>query len=173
MAGDRELANRFFEVLDPFVWQDGLSEADRREIRRIKARVEHERIPANEDAQYHLKLGRGSLSDIEFTTQLLQLEHGVRSPGTIDALDALLAAEVLEVDDHDVLVETYRFCERTRNRWFLVNSAPGDTLPPRLEELERLAVSLGTTARQLRDDYRRVTRRSRRVFERLFYGRNT
>ncbi|MEY2458405.1 MAG: [glutamine synthetase] adenylyltransferase / [glutamine synthetase]-adenylyl-L-tyrosine, partial [Acidimicrobiaceae bacterium] len=171
VAGDRKLADRFFEVLDPFVWQHGLSDDDRREIRRIKARVEHERIPANEDAQYHLKLGRGSLSDIEFTTQLLQLEHGVRSPGTIEALDALLAAEAIGVEDHDVLVDAYRFCERTRNRWFLVNSAPGDTLPPRLEELERLAVSLGTTARQLRDDYRRVTRRSRRVFERLFYGR--
>ena len=171
VAGDRHLAERFFEVLDPFVWQDGVSEEDRREIRRIKARVEHERIPANEDAQYHLKLGRGSLSDVEFATQLLQLEHGVHSPGTIEALDALLAAEALDVDDHDVLVDAYRFCERTRNRWFLVNSAPGDTLPPRLEELERLAVSLGTTARQLRDDYRRVTRRSRRVFERLFYGR--
>ncbi|MEY2449660.1 MAG: [glutamine synthetase] adenylyltransferase / [glutamine synthetase]-adenylyl-L-tyrosine [Acidimicrobiaceae bacterium] len=171
VAGDQELAGRFFEMLDPFVWRDGLSDADRREIRRIKARIEHERIPASEDAQYHLKLGRGSLSDIEFATQLLQLEHGVRSPGSVEALDALLAADALELEDHDVLVEAYRFCERTRNRWFLVNSAPGDTLPPRLEELERLAVSLGTSARQLRDDYRRVTRRSRRVFERLFYGR--
>jgi glutamate-ammonia-ligase adenylyltransferase len=104
---------------------------------------------------------------------LLQLEHGVHSPGTIDALDALLAVKVLDIEDHDVLVEAYRFCERTRNRWFLVNSAPGDTLPPRLEELERLAVALGTTSRQLRDDYRRVTRRSRRVFERLFYGRES
>ena len=69
-----------------------------------------------------------------------------------------------------MLAESYRFCERTRNRLFLVNSAPADFLPPRLEDLERLAVSLGTTARQLRDDYRRVTRRARRVFERLFYG---
>ena len=77
----------------------------------------------------------------------------------------------MDGDDHDMLADSYRFCEQTRNRWFLVNSAPGDTLPPRLEELERLAVSLGTSARQLRDDYRRVTRRARRVFERLFYGR--
>jgi glutamate-ammonia-ligase adenylyltransferase len=171
VAGDRELANRFFEVLDPFVWRGGLSEEERREIRRIKARVEHERIPANEDAQYHLKLGRGSLSDIEFATQLLQLEHGVHGTGTIETLDALLEAKVIDAEDHGVLVEAYRFCERTRNRWFLVNSGPGDTLPPQLEDLERLAVSLGTSARQLRDDYRRVTRRSRRVFERLFYGR--
>ncbi|MEY2422708.1 MAG: [glutamine synthetase] adenylyltransferase / [glutamine synthetase]-adenylyl-L-tyrosine [Acidimicrobiaceae bacterium] len=170
VAGDPDLASRFFEVLEPFVWRDGLSDSDRREIRRIKARVEHERIPANEDAKFHLKLGRGSLSDIEFAAQLLQLDHGVRSPGTIEALDALLASQVLDAEDHDVLATAYRFCERTRNRWFLVNSAPGDTLPPRLEELERLATSLGTNAHQLRDDYRRVTRRSRRVFERLFYG---
>jgi glutamate-ammonia-ligase adenylyltransferase len=173
VAGDPDVARRFFEVLDPFVWREGLADEDRREIRRIKARVENERIPANEDAQYHLKLGRGSLSDVEFAAQLLQLEHGVRSPGTIEALDALLAAGELDDDDHTVLVDAYRFCERTRNRWFLVNSAPGDTLPPRLEELQRLAISLGTTARELRDDYRRVTRRSRRVFERLFYGRDT
>jgi len=173
VAGDHDVAARFFEVLDPFVWRGGLSDEHRREIRRIKARVEHERIPASEDAQYHLKLGRGSLSDVEFTAQLLQLEHDVRSPGTIDALHALLDAGVLTPEDHDVLNEAYRFCEQTRNRWFLVNSAPGDALPPRLEDLERLAVSLGTTARQLRDDYRRVTRRSRRVVERLFYGRDS
>ena len=172
VAGDKDLARRFFEVLDPFVWQDGLSDGERREIRRIKARVENERIPANEDAQYHLKLGRGSLSDIEFTAQLLQLEHGVRGSGTAEALHALLVAGALDTEDHDVLVDAYRFCERTRNRWFLVNSGPGDTLPPRLEELERLAVSLGTTAHQLRDDYRRVTRRSRRVVEQRFYGRD-
>src|SRR5947199_1133138 len=116
VAGDAAVAKRFFDVLDPFVWRDGLSDADRREIRRIKARVENERIPANEDAQYHLKLGRGSLSDIEFTAQLLQLEHGVRSPGTIAALGALFAAGLLDVDDHPLLVDAYRFCERTRNR---------------------------------------------------------
>jgi hypothetical protein len=40
----------------------------------------------------------------------------------------------------------------------------------RAEELARLARSLGTTAAELRDDYRRVTRRARRVVERRFYG---
>ena len=173
VAGDADLARRFFAVLDPFVWRDGISDDERREIRRVKARVENERIPATDDAQYHLKLGRGSLSDVEFTAQLLQLEHGVRNPGTVEALDELHAGGWLDVEDHALLVEAYRFCERTRNRWFLVNSAPGDTLPPRLEELERLAISLGTTSHQLRDDYRRVTRRSRRVVERVFYGRDS
>ena len=109
---------------------------------------------------------------MEFATQLLQLEHGIRGASTLAALDALMDAGAVSAEDHEILTASYRFCERTRNRWFLVNSGPGDTLPPRLEELERLAVSLGTTAQQLRDDYRRVTRRSRRVFERLFYGRD-
>jgi glutamate-ammonia-ligase adenylyltransferase len=170
VAGDVALARRFIEVRDEFVWGAPLTEDDRREIRRIKARVENERISANEDPQYHLKLGRGTLSDVEFCVQLLQLGNDVREPGTMTALDALQATGAVNDADHNVLAESYRFCERTRNRLFLVSSAPADFLPPRLDDLERLAVSLGTTARQLRDDYRRVTRRARRVFERLFYG---
>src|SRR5438067_286180 len=105
VAGDPDVAERFFAVLGRFVWRDDVSDAERREIRRVKARVEHERIPANEDAQYHLKLGRGSLSDIEFAAQLLQLEHGVRQPGTIPALEALREAGALAAADRAVLVE--------------------------------------------------------------------
>jgi glutamate-ammonia-ligase adenylyltransferase len=170
VAGDLALAARFIDVLEPFVWRD-VSNEDRREIRRIKARIEHERLPPDEDPQFHLKLGRGSLSDIEFCTQLLQLEHGVRTPSTATALDQLLEVGALSRSDHDILCDAYRFLERTRNRWFLVNSAPGDALPTRIEELEHLAVSLGATGRELRVEHRRVTRRARAVFERLFYGR--
>jgi glutamate-ammonia-ligase adenylyltransferase len=46
----------------------------------MKARIESERIPPGEDPQFHLKLGRGSLSDIEFTVQLEQLAHGGAPP---------------------------------------------------------------------------------------------
>ncbi len=171
VAGDRGVARSFMQLRDDFVWGTPITENDRRDIRRIKARIENERIPANEDPEYHLKLGRGTLSDVEFCAQLLQLDNDIRESGTLTALDALRAAGVLSESDHGVLVESYRFCERARNRLFLLNSAPADFLPPRLDKLERLAVSLGTTARQLRDDYRRVTRRARRVFERLFYAR--
>jgi glutamate-ammonia-ligase adenylyltransferase len=170
-AGDPEVGKRFLDGLDGFVWAP-LSEEDRREIRRIKARVEQERIPPGEDPQFHLKLGRGSLSDVEFTTQLLQLEHRLHGASTGGALAALAEAGVLATEDHEVLTAAYRFCERTRNRWFLVNSGPGDSLPQQPERLARLARSLGATAGELRDEYRRVTRRSRRVVERLFYGRS-
>jgi glutamate-ammonia-ligase adenylyltransferase len=169
VAGDSELGRRFMALVEPFVWAP-LRESEVREIRRMKARIERERIPAGDDPQFHLKLGRGSLSDVEWTAQLLQLRHGVRATGTMAALQRLEAAGVLSSHDGAVLADAYRFCERTRNRWFLVKGAPGDALPAQAEQLGRLARSLGTTASRLREDYRRVTRRARAAMERLFYG---
>ena len=77
--------------------------------------------------------------------------------------------------DQVALRDAYRFCERTRNRWHLVGAlpgggSPGDALPTQADQLSHLARSLGTTPSSLRDDYRRVTRRARRVVERVFYG---
>ena len=70
-----------------------------------------------------------------------------------------------------ILAEAYRFCERTRNRWFLVKGAPGDSLPTRPEQLAPLARSLGASPAELREQYRRATRRARNVVERVFYGK--
>lgn len=169
-AGDTALADRLLTELDPHVWGDGLDPEEVLAIRRMKARVEGERIPAGEDPTFHLKLGRGSLSDIEFTAQMLQLQHGVRATGTVAALRALATTGVLAEEDTDVLRTAYRFCELVRNRWFLVNSAPSDSLPVQPEPLLWLARSLNTTPGDLREDYRRVTRRARKVVERVFYG---
>ncbi|MCD9624615.1 bifunctional [glutamine synthetase] adenylyltransferase/[glutamine synthetase]-adenylyl-L-tyrosine phosphorylase [Rhabdothermincola salaria] len=169
-AGDRDLGERLLDLLDPFIWRGGLTADQMRDIRRMKARIEAERIPSGEDPEFHLKLGPGSLSDVEFTAQMLQLQYGVKATGTLDALRALRDADVLLPDDAEVLGEAYEFCERVRNRWFLVNSGPGDALPSRAEELVWLARSLDTTPGGLRDHYRRVTRRSRKVVERVFYG---
>lgn len=175
VAGDHELGERFMAVVHGFVWDRRLSGAEVSEIRRMKARIERERIPAREDPEFHLKLGRGSLSDVEWTVQLLQLLNGVVQAGTMRALDELRARGAIGAADADALRDSYRFCERTRNRWYLVGAlpgggAPGDSLPAQAHQLSRLARSLGTTPATLRDEYRRVTRRARRVMERLFYG---
>ena len=99
VAGDQELGARFRALVDDVVYGQPFTDDDTREIRRMKARIERERIPPGEDPQFHLKLGRGSLSDIEFLVQLLQLEHGgdhpeLRVPGTIDALHRLHDAQL-------------------------------------------------------------------------------
>ena len=173
VAGDPDLGARFLELLDRAVWGHPFTAEDEREVRRMKARIERERIPPGEDPEFHLKLGRGSLSDIEFTVQLLQMRTGTRAPSTMGALDRLSSAGVVRGEDADILRAAYRFCERTRNRWWLVGSAPSavDALPQRPDDLSHLARSLDTNAARLRDEYRRVTRRARRVVERLFYGK--
>jgi glutamate-ammonia-ligase adenylyltransferase len=175
VAGDRALGERFLAMAASFVWDRALTKTDVADIRRMKARIERERIPVNEDPQFHLKLGRGSLSDVEWTVQLLQLFHGIPGPSTMATLEHLVERGALEAADAEALSDSYRFCERTRNRWYLVGAlpggqSPGDALPTQAHQLSRLARSLGTTPTALRDEYRRVTRRARRVVERLFYG---
>lgn len=171
VAGDADLGRRFAAIADDFVWGRPFGEDDERALRRNKARVERERIPAGEDPQFHLKLGRGSLTDVEWTAQLLQLRHGIRTKGTMEAISALAASGIIDPSDAQALAEAYRFCERTRNRLYLVRGTPSDSLPSTGRQLETLARSLGYSPSQLREEYRRRTRRARRVVERLFYGR--
>jgi glutamate-ammonia-ligase adenylyltransferase len=174
-AGDPKLGSSFTGAIGDSVWRQELPVEFLRSIRAIKARVEKERIPTGEDPDYHLKLGRGSISDVEFLTQLLQLRHGgrmanLRVPGTLHALDRLREHEVLPADDVSVLEEAYRFCTTARLRLHLQVGRAVDSLPTDPDALRSLASFLGfDRPSALRDEYRRVTRRSRQVFERHFY----
>lgn len=177
VAGDPELGERFLQLVEPFVVRDPFPAEFTREIQRVKVRVEQERIPPGEDPQFHLKLGKGALTDVEFTVQLLQLQHcgrlpEVRSPATIDGLERLVAAGIVGAEDGAVLAEAYRFCERARNARYLILGQPGDDLPGGADDV-RIGRLLGYAHQpraELRDEFRRVTRRARRVVERVFYG---
>jgi len=179
VAGDANVAARYLELAQRFVYRDPFPEEWRREVRRMKARIESERIPPGEDPQFHLKLGRGSLSDIEFTVQLEQLAHGgthpeLRQPSTLRALDALVALEIISPEDAEPLRASFVLCERARNYRYLLTGSPGDALPTDGDEAEKLALHLGYTHRpqqSLREDYRRTTRRARAIVERIFYAR--
>ena len=70
-------------------------------------------------------------------------------------------------------MEAYDFCSHVRNRLFLQAGRPRDSLPTDAEESNRLALSLGFDVHPratLREEYRKVTRRARRVVERRFYA---
>jgi [glutamine synthetase] adenylyltransferase / [glutamine synthetase]-adenylyl-L-tyrosine phosphorylase len=178
VAGDADVGARFCALVDDVTYGRPFTEDDTREIRRIKARIERERIPPGEDPQFHLKLGRGSLSDVEFLVQLRQLQHGglhpeLRVPGTIEGLAGLRDLGLLTTDDAEALEAAYTFCERARNARYLQSGSPSDALPSDRNEIEKLGLLLGYThqpATALRDEYRRLTRRARRVIEREFYG---
>jgi [glutamine synthetase] adenylyltransferase / [glutamine synthetase]-adenylyl-L-tyrosine phosphorylase len=179
VAGDPDLGEAFVGLARRWATPDELGDDRVREIRAMKARVETERIPLSEDPDFHMKLGRGGMADVEWAVQLLQMQHGSRhpsivEPSTVDGLQALAGAGLLTADDAAALSEAYRFCARVRNRLYHQAGRARDSLPTEPERAARLAISLGYDLHprtSLREDYRRVTRRARRVVERVFYGR--
>ncbi len=148
-VGDAELGAQFIALANRYRYPaGGLSDQAAREIRRIKARVEAERIPRGTDRALHLKLGPGGLSDVEWTVQLLQLQHGhaidgLRTTRTLAALDAAVDAGFVEDSDAAALRASWCFAARIRNAIMLVRGRPGDSLPAKHDELTAVARLLG------------------------------
>lgn len=179
VAGDEELGRRFIELIDPLRYPAaGLGDDAVREIRRLKARMESERMPRGADPKLHTKLGPGGLSDVEWTVQLLQMRHGASEPGlrttrTRAALSAARAAGLISAEDTQVLDEAWVLATRVRNAVMLVRGRAGDTFPSETRELAAVGRYLGYEAGHvgdMLDDYRRTARRARSVVEELFYG---
>lgn len=179
MAGDAELGRSFVDLIDPLRYpREGLGEDAVREIRRLKARMESERMPRGADPTLHTKLGRGGLSDVEWTVQLLQMQHGWSVPGlrttrTRGALSAACAAELIPAEEARTLDDAWVLATRVRNAVMLVRGRPGDTFPSDGREMTAVGRYLGYEpghVGDMLDDYRRITRRARAVVEERFYG---
>ncbi|MGW7817951.1 bifunctional [glutamine synthetase] adenylyltransferase/[glutamine synthetase]-adenylyl-L-tyrosine phosphorylase [Streptomyces puniciscabiei] len=182
VAGDEDLGRRFTELIDPLRYpRGGLGEDAVREIRRLKARMESERLPRGADPRLHTKLGPGGLSDVEWTVQLFQLRHGWEQPGlrttrTRQALAAAREAGLLSAEEAEILDEAWVLATRVRNAVMLVRGRAGDTFPTEPRELAAVGRYLGYGAGHagaMLDAYRRTTRRARTVVEELFYGTGT
>ncbi|WP_030145100.1 bifunctional [glutamine synthetase] adenylyltransferase/[glutamine synthetase]-adenylyl-L-tyrosine phosphorylase [Spirillospora albida] len=178
LIGDAGLRARFREVIDPIRWPaDGVGDDAVRQIRRLKARMESERLPRGVEPRQHIKLGPGGLSDVEWVAQLLQLRHahevpGLRTTRTLVALEAAAGADLLAADDAAVLEEAWCLATRIRGAIMLVRGRASDLLPSD-HHRERSAVTrvLGYNGGgDLLEDYRRHARRARAVVERVFYG---
>jgi glutamate-ammonia-ligase adenylyltransferase len=179
VVGDPELRAAFTAMIDPLRYPGGgLAEADIREVRRIKGRVDAERLPRGADPATHLKLGRGGLADIEWSVQLLQMHHahdvpGLRTPRTLEALAAAAEAGLLAADDAEDLRAAWRRVSRVRNAVTLVRGRPFDQLPTNVTERRAVASILGylpSASDEMVNDYLRDTRRARGVVDRVFWG---
>ncbi|MBD5787996.1 bifunctional [glutamine synthetase] adenylyltransferase/[glutamine synthetase]-adenylyl-L-tyrosine phosphorylase [Cellulosimicrobium terreum] len=184
-AGDLDgLGAAFDAMIDPVRYPPGgLDAGQLREVRRIKARVESERLPRGVEASRHLKLGRGGVADVEWVVQLLQLQHahelaGLRTTSTVDALAAAVEADLVTTDDAEVLGEAWHLASRLRSALVLWSGRSGgtgaDVLPHDRQALYGLARVLDLdgvdTGAELEDLYLRTARRARAVMEPLFYG---
>ena len=178
IAGSDELRDEFVALINEYRYPKELPDQAVIEIRRIKARVETERLPQGADPKRHLKLGRGSLSDVEWLVQLLQMQHGnehpiIRTPQTLAALKACVSVGVIADHDARVLEEAWILASRVRSASVLWANKRTDVLPVDRKQLDGIARILEYprgSAAQLEQDYLSHTRRARAVFERIFYG---
>ncbi|MFL6026148.1 MAG: bifunctional [glutamine synthetase] adenylyltransferase/[glutamine synthetase]-adenylyl-L-tyrosine phosphorylase [Friedmanniella sp.] len=179
LAGDTELGAELLAEIDTRRWpEDGLTAGQLSEIRKLKARVEAERLPRGADPAKHTKLGPGGLADVEWTVQLLQLQHAhalpaLKSSRTITALRAAQQAGVIDAVDAGHLEAAWLLASRIRNQIMLVRGRGSDSLPSDNRELAALAELLGYgpgESSHLLADYRRITRRARGVVDRVFWG---
>ncbi|HET6911443.1 MAG TPA: bifunctional [glutamine synthetase] adenylyltransferase/[glutamine synthetase]-adenylyl-L-tyrosine phosphorylase [Mycobacteriales bacterium] len=179
IAGDAALGEEFRAVVDPIRYPEhGLDAGAVREIRRLKSRMEAERLPRGTDPTLHIKLGRGGLSDVEWTVQLLQLQHAgaheqLRTTATVAALGTARELGLLTDEDASVLVEAWQLATRIRNAVMLASGRASDLVPTDPRSLAVTARAMGYPAgssQELLEDYRRATRRSRSVYDRVFFG---
>ncbi|MDN6555552.1 MAG: bifunctional [glutamine synthetase] adenylyltransferase/[glutamine synthetase]-adenylyl-L-tyrosine phosphorylase [Acidipropionibacterium acidipropionici] len=177
-AGDRALSSTLLEAIDRLRWPDGgLTASQFAEIRRLKARMETERIPRGVDRQRHLKLGPGGLSDVEWTAQVLQMQHAaelpaLRTTSTVEALDAALAGGLMTEDQHDALRQAWIHASRMRNAIVVTRGRASDVIPTGIEDLDAMARIMGLglgSSETMVEDHLRLSRRASKVVEELFW----
>ena len=177
IAGDGDLGKRFLVIADRTRYPPGgVSPEAVKEIRRIKARVDAERLPRGADPNTHTKLGRGGLADVEWTVQLLQLRHAHQVPAlhntsTLQTLDAIGAAGLIAEADAELLRQAWLTATRARNALVLVRGKPTDQLPGPGRQLNAVAVAAGwpnNDGGAFLDNYLRVTRRAKSVVRKVF-----
>lgn len=177
ISGEQKIASEFVELINQYRYPEVIEQAAIVEIRRIKARVEVERLPQGADPKRHLKLGRGSISDVEWLVQLFQLKYAsanppIQTPHTLPALEQIEACGLINNSDARVLKEAWVLSSLIRSNAMLYLNKRTDVLPLDRAQLEGIARLNGYPrggASSLEQDYLAATRRGRAVFEKLFF----
>jgi glutamate-ammonia-ligase adenylyltransferase len=176
IGADEDLSADFTALIDSYRYPSELTSAQLTEIRRIKARVESERLPMGADPNRHLKLGRGSISDVEWVVQLYQLKLASKKPelrvlGTLEALSQLEKLGEFSKEQAANLRAGWLISSRCRSALVLAIDKLVDLLPTDRRALEATARILEYkpgAAAELETDYLAATRKARRSYEELF-----
>ena len=153
VAGDRPLGEHFLREIRPFIWRRHLDFAAIADIHSIKRQIHAHKAHKGAHAEvqvagHDVKLGRGGIREIEFTTQVLQLiwggrDPGLRDPTTLGALAALAAAGKIERRAAADLADAYGFLRQVEHRLQMVADRQTHRLPESAEELARIASFMG------------------------------
>ncbi|MDM8526839.1 ACT domain-containing protein [Anaerolineales bacterium HSG24] len=152
VAGNQKLGQMFLRRIQSHIF-DISPETVRLEVHALKQRIEKQLKQKGRDWG-EIKLGAGSIRDIEFVTQYLQLAHGkihhnVRSSNTLDALSKLLRWQFITSQEHQVLTEGYIFLRTVEHHLQLMHYHQTHTLPQEPKALNNLAHRLGFQGRNI------------------------
>ena len=141
IAGDIEAGNIFFDHLYSFVFAS-INKNVRSEVHAMKQMTEAYLIQKGRDWG-EVKLGEGSIRDIEFVTQVMQLRHNLRGGNTLDALALLSSRELINSEDYRTLVDGYIFLRTIEHYLQMMHYQQTNRLPRETEALRYLARRLG------------------------------
>jgi glutamate-ammonia-ligase adenylyltransferase len=178
VAGDQQLGRRFVLAAEDAAYAETFPLERVAEIRRMRVRMEEERVRPPDARRFHFKLGHGGLADVQFAVELSQLRHGfdrpeVRSRHTLEALEALARDRLIEDSVSLALGEAFVFLNEVKNALEMDRRVRAEAIPPTAEAQRSLARRLGYEEHpraSFLEDYRRITRRARAAMERVFYG---
>ena len=142
IAGDLDLGREFLRRAEPHIYSAPPDEV-RASVRESKRQIEANLKKAGREWG-EVKSGAGSIRDIEFTAQCLQLiygqdEPGVRSSGTLDALARLADRGLLWADEYRKLTAGYNFLRTVEHALQLRHHRQVHSLPTDDRELRHLA----------------------------------
>jgi glutamate-ammonia-ligase adenylyltransferase len=177
VAGDESLGRRFCSLAEDFAYPEYLPVDRVGEIRRMRERIQRERVRPPEAGAFHFKLGYGSLADVQFAVELSLMRHGganpsIRSVRTLEAIERLAEARLIEDAAALALGEAFVFLSDVKNALEVDRRVHAEAIPPAPVEQLALARRLGFEEyprQTFLEEYRRITRRARRAMERVFY----
>ena len=145
VAGNERLGKAFLRQLPRLIyWGD--EAVIRKSVREAKERIEAQ-LKKHGKEWGEVKSGQGSIRDVEFVTQYLQLVHGdrlpaVRSPNTLDALVRLSDQDLVQADEYRHLTSGYMFLRTVEHALQLMRNTQEHSLPRDPRELQYLAQRL-------------------------------
>lgn len=181
VAGDPATCRVLLDRYRQFVYHAPLTEDERRELDRIRGRIEDERDRGRENL-LDLKLARGGLIDLEYALRIVQIDAGttiksVRVPGLWETIRFLARARALPAALSEQLSGAWRLLRGLEMRLQVVYEEPSGLLDLSPESLGMVGRKLypsvsptPLTGDELRDRLDEAMALVRRTYERVIDG---
>jgi glutamate-ammonia-ligase adenylyltransferase len=177
-AGDPVVAERFAELIRPFVFRAGLDPAIVGLIREMKGAIDRS-LRAKGGQRRNVKLGVGGIREVEFLVQALQLLYGgddpwLRERNTLRAIFRLTERGYLSPGLGRFLGDALVHLRTVEHRLQILHEFQTHTLPDEPEALGLLARRMGialpplAAGRRFQAGHRRITRRVHDAFRDFF-----